>query len=363
MNATTVRVAEDLGARMDYDTGHVRYCLKATAGRLGMSEANLKRHVKRLREVGALAWALHGSRTNVLRKVGLKGYAGTATVYAAVIPPAYDHAMGHTIVGTGYEARIIIDQRGQTPRNPVDNPPVDNPGTEGCEPPSLTSATYMEKLKMRGGVTTTAQRQRKTSPDRKTSSRKRATILGASVTAAGMQLGDKLARAIRSRVPWTRRASHDELRWLCADMGENGWSEQQAVAFAVDAGYLCGADVAWQSRKPHRVLAAELRAYQQQIEHEEQRMADQAAASTWSDPTSDQASLAKLFGTPAAPEPTQERTDEDRLRARMDWSIWPEVLEHLAEDPDDADDLYGEALCKYAIGQDAHRQSTEYARI
>jgi hypothetical protein len=85
--------------------------------------------------------------------------------------------------------------------------------------------------------------------------------------------------------------------------------------------------------------------------------ADQAAASTWSDPASDAASLAKLFGAPTVPEPTRKRTDEDRLRARMDWNIWPGVLEHLDEDPDDADDLYGAALCKYAIGQSARLRS------
>jgi thiamine biosynthesis lipoprotein ApbE len=65
--------------------------------------------------------------------MGLKGYAATATVYAAVIPAVYDHAMGHRIVGSGYTARIVVDQRGQVSHPlppqagyPVDNPPVDN---------------------------------------------------------------------------------------------------------------------------------------------------------------------------------------------------------------------------------------------
>ncbi|MFE5026295.1 hypothetical protein ACFRAO_24010 [Streptomyces sp. NPDC056656] len=35
----------------------------------------------------------------------------------------------------------------------------------------------------------------------------------------------------------------------------------------------------------------------------------------------------------------------------MDWNVWPEVLDHLDDDPDDVNDLYGEALCKYAIGR------------
>lgn len=344
---------------MDYDTGHVRYCLAKMVDHTGVSEASIKRHIGYLRELGALAWVVHGTKTNVRRALGMKGYAATATVYAAVIPPAYDHAKGHKIVGSGYEARVVVDHRGQA--RPVDNSPVDKPGSTTCEPPSLTLVKEDSQVQMVGGVTTTAQRQPKTSPARKTNNhKKRATILGATVTAAGMQLGNKLAQAIHRRVPWTRKASHDELRWICADMGENGWTEQQAVAFAAEAGYLRGADAAWQPHKPHRVLAAELRDYQQHIEREEQLRADQAAATTWTDPSSDVASLAQLFGSTTVPAPTRERTDEDRLRARMDWNIWPQVLEHLDEDPDDADDLYGAALCKYAIGQSARLSSAEY---
>ncbi|RIH58097.1 hypothetical protein D3C59_37350, partial [Streptomyces sp. SHP22-7] len=112
-NATTRRIAEDLAARMDYDTGHVRYCLDETVTRTGVSKASVKRHVGYLRELGALAWVQHGTRTNIRRAMGLKGYAATATIYAAVIPAVYDHAMGHRIIGAGYTARIVIDQRGQ----------------------------------------------------------------------------------------------------------------------------------------------------------------------------------------------------------------------------------------------------------
>jgi DNA-binding transcriptional regulator YdaS (Cro superfamily) len=363
VNATTVRVAEDLAQRMDYDTGHVRYCLKATAARLGMSEANLKKHVKKLREVGALAWVVHGTRTNVLRKVGLKGYAGTATVYAAVIPPVFDHAHGHTIVGSGYEARIVIDQRGQTPRNPVDNPPVENPGTEACEPPSLTVVNEVVQVQMVGGVTTTAQRQRKKSPARKTSSRKRATILGASVTTTGMQLGDKLARAIRQRVPWIRRATHDQLRWVCADMGEQQWTEDQAVRFAVDAGHERAAGFAWQPARPHRLLAAELRATQERLEQGRQMQEDLAQAVAWEDSTAaqemaDRASLVALFGQ-ASPEKKPTYTDEERRAARMDWNNWPEVIAHFDEDQDDAVHLYGKRLVWFAIDQQARLNRQE----
>ena len=106
-NATTQKVADDLAQRMDYDTGHVLYGMDAMAARLGISRASVARHIGYLRELGALAWVQHGSRTNRLYRMGLKGYAGTATVYAAVIPPVFDNAMGHRIIGTGYQAHIL----------------------------------------------------------------------------------------------------------------------------------------------------------------------------------------------------------------------------------------------------------------
>jgi hypothetical protein len=89
-----------------------------------------------------------------------------------------------------------------------------------------------------------------------------------------------------------------------------------------------------------------------------------AQAVAWEDSTAYRQMVA-LRGllAPAAAEPSPEpvRTDEDRARARMDWSIWPEVLDHLDEDQDDAIDLYGVRLCKFAISQGARTRATNYA--
>lgn len=344
-SATTLAVARDLAARMDYDSGHVRYRLDVTQARSGCSRATVARHIAYLRELGALAWVRHGSRSNVRREKGLDGYAGTATVYAAVIPPVFDAAMGHRVVGSGYEARVVVDQRDRR-----------------RETPSLTFVQEEGKLKVVGGSTTTAKRLRKNSPAPRSKRRKRTTVLGAVVTAAGMRLGDRLARAIRHRVPWTRRSGHDEMRWVCADMGEQGWTEEQAVRFVAEAGSLRGAGVLWHPERPHRMVAAELRVWRQQQEQDRELREATAQAVAWEDSTAarDLASLAALFGSaPLAPVSGPERTDEDRLRARMDWNIWPEVLDHLAEDPDDADDLYGSALCKYALGRGSRALSLD----
>jgi hypothetical protein len=372
-NQTTMRIAEDLAARMDYDTGHVLYGLTDMVNRLGISRAQIARHISYLRELGALAWVQHGTRTNLLAAMGLKGYKGTATVYAAVIPPAYDHAMGHRIIGAGYTARIVIDQRGQQQptipaqarREPVDNPPVDNSGSEGHETPSLTWLRKESQVQMVGGVTTTAARSQQTCPTKTSSRKKRTTILGNTVTAAGMQLGDKLAKAIRSRVPWARRATHDQLRWVCADMGEHQWTEDQAVRFAVDAGHTHRAGFGWDPSRPHRLIAMELQAHRAQ-QQDDQAMQDALAqAVAWEDSTvyrQMQAARA-LFDIPAEPEQEPERTDDDRRRARMNWDNWPDVLDHFEEDELDAIDLYGKPLVNFAIEQGARVRRNDHAYL
>lgn len=376
-NTTTLVIARDLGARMNYDTGHALYCLHKIVARTGISRASVKRHIGYLRELGSLAWVQHGTRTNIRRALGLSGYAGTATIYAAVIPAAYDHALGHRIIGTGYEARAVADYRQMpethaqaTPTTTVDNTssnPVDNSAKRSCEPPSLTSATQKGQVQMVGGVTTTAARSPKTStprsptPQEQAGSKKRATILGTTVTAAGMQLGDKLARAIRHHVPWTRRATHDQLRWVCADMGEQQWTKDQAIRFAIETGHTHAAGYAWQPDHPHRLIAAALHTTNDnQLEDAAPTGADTVHAVAWKDSTAgqaaaQQAALAALFAT-SAPDKQPERTDEDRLRARLDWNTWPDVAHHYATDPDDALDLYGIRLCTYAVRMDSRQE-------
>lgn len=220
---------------------------------------------------------------------------------------------------------------------------------------------------MVGGVTTTAARSQQipsspsTTATTNRSSKKRATILGATITAAGMHLGDRLARAIRRAVPWARTATHDQLRWVCADMGEQQWTEDQAVRFAVETGHQHAAGYAWHPGMPHRLIAAALRtADAEPLEDVVHIEVDPAHSVTWEDSTAGReaarlAGLAALFAPAAATEEPQ-RTDDDRARARLDWNAWPDVAHHYATDPDDALDLYGTRLCTYAVGRDARNQ-------
>ena len=230
-NATTQRVADDLAARMDYTTGHARYCLLETAARLGIDKATVKRHVRYLRELGALVWVQHGTRTNVRPMRDLPGYAATATVYAAAIPASYDHAMGHTIIGTGYTARIVIDQRRHTP-TPVDtagNPPVDNPGSEGLAPPSLYLVEVEGQVQMGGGFNYTSRASRNgvspTRPSTKTSSSN-----GTRRHALQVARDVLIARQVRPLVNWTQRENLRRLAFALRPLIDHGMDDAYSIA-------------------------------------------------------------------------------------------------------------------------------------
>ena len=345
-NATTLRVAQDLADRMDYDTGHARYCLDEMVARLGISRASVKRHVGYLRELGALAWVQHGTRTNIRRMLGLKGYAATATVYAAVIPPVFDHAMGHTIVGSGYTARIIVDLRGQSPR-PVDTPgnsPVDNSTSESLEPPSLTLVKEESQVQLVGGFNYTSQaRPPKTSiPQQSTS------INGRRRTATDVRKAAGETRLVRALVNWTQSVPLRKLEHALRPWTDRGWD---ALRIADELNGMC-AGVRWRPKNPVAFIRARITA-------DTRHQTDLAAAVAWEDSTAarDLASLAALFG-PTTQEPEPVRTDDDRKRARFEgWDRWWEVADHYDDDPDDALDLYGTRLCSYAVGRAARHNT------
>ena len=348
--ATTQRVADDLAERMDYDTGHVRYCLDETAARLEVSRATVKRHVGYLRELGALAWVQHGTRHNIRAAMGLKGYAATATIYAAVIPAVYDHAMGHRIVGSGYEARIVIDYR-STPK-PVDNPPVENPDRAGLEPPSLTLVKEESQVQMVGGFNYTSQAR----PPKARIPQQNSLINGRRRTATDVQKASSKTRLVRALVNWTQSVPLRELEFVLRPWTDRGWD---AFRIADELGGMC-AGVRWRPKNPLAFIRARIAA-------DTQQQAAMSAAVAWEDSTAarDLASLAALFGTATQEsEPEPARTDDDRKRARLEgWDRWWDVADHYDDDPDDALDLYGTRLCSYAVGRADRQQEKEYTHV
>lgn len=264
-NHTTQRIADDLADRMDYSTGHVRYCLDEIIARTGISRATVKRHVGYLRELGGLAWVQHGTRHNIRRALGLKGYAATATVYAAVIPPAYDHAMGHTIIGTGYTARIVIDQRGQqkptipaqSRREPVDNSPVENPAFNSHEPPSLTWVKRVGQVQVVGGKDSSTEQARTADSNLSRRKKLKLTVTGYKITPDRVEKARQLAVSVRPLVNWIQGATHKQLSWVLLDMVARGWNENRILIWLNQLGQEIGAP-RWRPRFPHRVIAAAL---------------------------------------------------------------------------------------------------------
>ncbi|MEU9014214.1 cell wall protein [Streptomyces sp. NPDC048479] len=353
-NATTLKVAQDLGARMDYDTGHARYCMEETAARLGIDKSTVKRHAAVLRELGALAWVVHGTKTNIRRALGLKGYAGTATVYAAVIPAVYDRAMGHQVIGTGYEARIVVHQR-----KPVDNSPVDNQPSGSCAPPSLTVVKEVGQVQVESGFNYTprkrASRETESLPDQ--TDQKRSSSEGGPSRRHPLQVARdiQIARRVRALVNWTQTERLRRLAYVLRPFIDRGLDSHDIAA------ELAGMCLGWRPKQPAnyiRAALAEQAAHDAVLAADAERLAGQTWRAATAQQAADLASLEALFGTgPAEP----VRTDDDRRAARLDWNLWPDVADHYADDPDDAIDLYGERLCTYAVRMDAQSKSRQEA--
>ncbi|MFJ5221043.1 hypothetical protein ACIP98_41170 [Streptomyces sp. NPDC088354] len=205
-NATTLLVADDLARRMDRQ-GHVLYRRDEMTRRLPVSRRTVDRHVAYLRELGLLAWVVHGSRTNP-RKEGQGGWSGTATIYAATAPRAWDHSRGHRIAGTGYAARLIgFTQAGREAA--IARARRDASQRRRRDTPSCRSTHYRPKAGVSGKRNNTSPRTRRP-----------ATRLG-DVTPAQAAHAVDVARWLRPRIWWTqgetlRRLAYAIRPWLLA---------------------------------------------------------------------------------------------------------------------------------------------------
>lgn len=351
-SATTLVVARDLAARMDFDTGEVRYCLDDMVGRLGLSRATVSRHVAYLREMGSLVWVGHGSRTNVRRSLGLGGYAATATVYAAVIPAVYDRALGHTVVGSGYTARIVIDRRGAEPEcaagervAAVDNSLVENGSSVACETPSRTVVKEVGQLKMVGGCNYTSRRRASRSKARVT--HESTLIKGRRRTACDVRRAERTVRLVRALVSWTQSVPLRRLEYVLRPLTDGGLDAHEIAA---ELTAMCQG-MRWRPQRPDVFIfqrLAAVAAYDQQLAEETEaarRAVTPMSVLEWS------AWIEAKQREEAEAVAARPRTDADRAAARATWNNWPDVVDHYAEDPEDALDLYGLRLCQYAIAQ------------
>ncbi|WP_101253843.1 cell wall protein [Streptomyces barkulensis] len=251
-SATTVRVAEDLARRMDYIEGRAIYDLAGTAARLGLSEPTVKRHVRILRELGALVWLEHGSRRN-LHLPGQK-YTATATVYGAAVPLCFDEAMGHRLEGAGYSDRRVVGVTGAGRERSVAEA---QRAADACrpahDPPSPGGYRGVGKAGVSGGVKDPPRAACPTaSSPKKTTSRRRT---GRSTGRPAWQVARDIAiaRQVRPRVAWTQREGLRRLAYSLRPLIDAGLNAE-AIAVELHSWWLD-----WRPQQPAGFITAELR--------------------------------------------------------------------------------------------------------
>ncbi|MEU9677846.1 cell wall protein [Streptomyces parvus] len=290
---TTLVIAGDLAARMDYRRGLVIYDLEGTARRTGTSPATVKRHVKVLRELGALVWLVHGSKRNI----ALPGepYMATATIYGAVIPAVFDEAMGHRLAGSGYEGRVCgvteagreravaqVTARSEARRHgrrterqrppgrrgarvrtvrPVDNVVVDNSRSQAREPHSPGRYHRAPAVQVDGGCKDTSRERATCSTDRRPSFKISYNPDGSRRTASQTRRGIGIIRQVRPRVTWTQRASTRELEVALRPRTNAGWDSQMIIE------ELHSWHLTWQPSNPAAYISSRL-AQQATAEHQ-----------------------------------------------------------------------------------------------
>lgn len=243
--ATTLVVARDLAGRMDYRLGFVLYDLEGTAARCGVSAATVKRHVRVLRELGALVWQRHGTKRN-LHLPGRR-YAGMATIYAATIPAAYDSAMGHRLEGAGYGARVcgVTDagrdravEAAQERRRAVHNSAAGKRSSGGCAPHSSAPHHDLRTADVSGKSNYTSRR-------RATADRGRRSPLQVARDIA-------VARQVRPLVAWTQCEGLRRLAYALRPLIDRGLDARDIAA------ELCGSAVGWRPVRPAAWITAVL---------------------------------------------------------------------------------------------------------
>ncbi|MFE4692109.1 cell wall protein [Streptomyces sp. NPDC056749] len=298
---STLVVVEDLAGRMDFRRGIVVYDLKGTARRTGLSLATVKRQVKVLRELGALVWLVHGSKRNL----ALPGepYMATATIYAAVIPPVFDEAMGHRLAGSGYEGRVCgvteagreravaaVSARSEARRagrrrterpaqsrpggrcatagadqaegmHPVDNRDVDNSSSQSYEPHSPGSYHRSPEAEVESGSKDTSRERASCRTARRPSFKTSTNPDGSRRTAGQTQRGIGIIQQVRPRVTWTQRASLRELEVALRPFTDAGWDWPTITA------ELHSWHLTWRPARPAAYIRARL-AQQATAEHQ-----------------------------------------------------------------------------------------------
>ncbi|MFI1177557.1 hypothetical protein [Streptomyces melanogenes] len=232
---TTLRLAEVFAVRMKRSKdGHFPFSINMTAHELGLCRRAVLNHARYLRELGLIAYVEHGSRANVLRTRQSQawqpgdGYAGTATIFAAVAPPVWDRALGRRMKGSGYRARLFgvtdhgralaVDKARQSVAKKA-------PARRSSCTPSVVVPQDHSQLQVEGGSNYTPRQRaerRTTSPSTSTDPHR--------VTPAACAHGVATAQRVRQEVWWLHRACPRRLGYALRPLIFAGWTWQSLAA-------------------------------------------------------------------------------------------------------------------------------------
>ncbi|MEE1821242.1 hypothetical protein PUR61_03365 [Streptomyces sp. BE20] len=361
---TTLRLARILSELTPCRPG-IAHLMRA----MQCSRRTVQYHLEILRATGLLAWRSVGTRLPMIP--GQVRVDCRASEYERLIPVSYDQALGIRTAGEGVERRMtgistegrsVIAELGRkaakkvrrTRRTPRHIRARQPPGTSRCTPMEGGTTTYVSSSSMGDSKATgearvkkSITREQRTAKPARPSRQGRRTVLGQVVTAAMMAAGDSLARLAYRRLPWVRAASHDQLRWVCNDLTNRGWSEDRALAWLAEvaAQYPSIGGLLWRPERPHALIAHALREEAEQHVLNEQLWREAAAQV---DPM-DNAELREFRELTALfdlmPQPNAEPVVERAGTSIGEACFYPQAAAALMEaDPDTAIDRYGADL-------------------
>ncbi|MGF1428617.1 hypothetical protein [Kitasatospora sp. LaBMicrA B282] len=261
--------------------------------KLGCSRRTVQYHLEILRSTGLLAWRSIGTRLPMMP--GQQRVTCLASEYERLIPRSYDQALGIRTAGEGLERRMTgisdegrrliaaLGKKATGTRRRTRRPRHRTRTGRAANSPRCTpmegGTTHCVGSSSVGDQKTTG-RARDSKPSTGNQQRpKRRTVLDQVVTAAMLSAADQLARTAYQRVPWVRRASHDQLRWVLNDLATRGWTEQQTMTWLAEiAAHYGNAGLLWRPERPHALIAHSLRQEADQAAHDLEAVAQSEAA-------------------------------------------------------------------------------------
>ncbi|MGW2415988.1 hypothetical protein ACWCV5_28010 [Streptomyces tubercidicus] len=226
---TALRLAQLFAARMRRSRdGHFVFAADATARALGVSRRTVMYAAKHLRELGLIAYVEHGTKANVRRTKGTwkagDGYRATATIFAAVAPPAYDEARGRRLSGHGYHARIIgVTSQGRHHAVAEARRKATQTDRTRCTPSVVVSTDHLQ-VQVDGGINYTSRtRARRKNPTSRHHDHHRTTPQRCARHITATQ-------QLQTEVWWLHRTCSRKLAYALRPLLDAGWTTQSLAA-------------------------------------------------------------------------------------------------------------------------------------